>query len=660
MHSTRGSTRRLLLIYALITLVPVIALGVVLGRIDAQQSDRHGLSEAVATARTMSAAVIEPHLSWTDLRTSITPEQRHELSVSLHSLVSSGAALRARLRGADGSVLIDGSNPNAPPTAPQADDEVSEAMEGKTVSDLTHLNSDAADDGNRAAQRDLGPRAVEVYLPLAQPETNHRPVGVLEVYVPYSPIAAELASSRDHTLVALSLGLLGLWFVLGAISWSSTRRIRRIATDNEWLARHDEPSRLRNTVGFRELLDDRVDREEPTPFTVAVVELDGLAAINDTFGRELGTAFLCDAAERLTEALDPDVPVARIGTDQLVVAVGSPSLDDQAIDRVLRGVGHEVEIDGVPVSSDVTIGMASWPIDGSEPAGVVRAAELALHAAREARLPAVRFHGGLERFDPQRITLLSELRRAVANDELRLLYQPKIDLVSGAVHSVEALVRWQHPTRGLLTPDEFIPVVESTSLIWPLTVWVIDRALSQIGEWTDDGVPLSVAVNVSPRSLRDETLPEQVSRMLERRGVVPQRLEIEITETSVLGDPARAAAVLRRLHEGGVRISLDDFGQGATSLAYLGRLPLDEIKVDRAFVDAMTSSQEDRAIVRSVIELGHQLGLSVVGEGVETSGHLELLQQYGCDVAQGYLFSRPIEADELVAWIRNRQLVTPR
>ena len=653
MQSPRGGTSRLLFIYGLVTLLPVIGLGVVLGRIDTQESDSHGLSEAVAKARTMSAAAIEPDLAWTDLRLGLSSTERLEIGTAMHALLTSKVALRAHLRGADGSVVLDAAHPDAPPTGPQDDDEVGDAMSGATVRHLNHLNGDVVHSG-----RGMGPRAVEVYLPLVQPGAGHRPIGVFEVYVPYKPIADELSASRNRTLTALSLGLLGLWIILGAISWSSTRRIRQIAADNEWLARHDEPSGLPNLVGFRETLDDRAAVDDPAPFTVAVVELDSLRTIVDTFGGEVGNAFVRDAAGRLTEVLGPDHPVARIGSDQLAIAVATASLDDPMINTVLQTVGAEVEIGGVPVSSEVTVGVASWPIDGAEPAGVVRAAELAVHAAREARLPVVRFHGGLERFDPERITLLSELRRAVTNDELRLLYQPKIDLASGRVQSVEALIRWQHPTRGLLVPDEFIPVAESTSLIWPLTAWVIDQALFQIGEWTDDGMPLSVAVNVSPRSLRDDSLPDEVSRMLDRRGVMPERLEIEITETSVLADPGRAAAVLRRLHEGGVRISLDDFGQGATSLAYLGRLPLDEIKVDRAFVDAMTTSQEDRTIVRSVIELGHQLGLTVVGEGVETAEHLELLKQYGCDIAQGYLFSRPVEPDALIAWIRNRQLVT--
>jgi EAL domain-containing protein (putative c-di-GMP-specific phosphodiesterase class I)/GGDEF domain-containing protein len=652
-RSSSGSTRRLFLIYGLITLLPVIVLGVVLGRIDTQASDSHGLTEAVARARTMSASTVSPDLQWRNLAGGLTATERREIGTGMHSLLSSGVALRARLRAADGSVVLDAAHPDAPPTGPQDDDEVGEAMEGKTVRTLSHLNADEVED--HGGHGDLGPRAVEVYLPLVEPGAGHEPIGVFEVYVPYQPIADELAVSRHHTLTALGLGLLGLWFVLGLISWSSTRRIRRNAADNEWLARHDEATGLPNLVGFRELLDERAGADA-NPFTVAVVTLDGLSGISDTFGIDEATQFVCDAAQRLSHGLDTDQQVARIGTQQLAIAVDGASLDDRTVGTVLAAVGADVEIDGVPVTSDVKVGMASWPIDGAEPAGVVRAAELAVHAAGEARMPVVRFHGGLERFDPERLTLLSEMRRAVSNDELRLLYQPKIDLVSGQVHSVEALIRWQHPTRGLLSPDDFIPVVESTSLIWPLTAWVIDQALFQIGEWTDDGMPLSVAVNVSPRSLRDETLPDKVSQMLERRGVMAERLEIEITETSVLADPARAAAVLRRLHEGGVRISLDDFGQGATSLAYLGRLPLDELKVDRAFVDAMTDSQEDRTIVRSVIELGHQLGLSVVGEGVETANHLELLQEYGCDVAQGYLFSRPVEPDALVRWIRDRQL----
>ena len=241
-----------------------------------------------------------------------------------------------------------------------------------------------------------------------------------------------------------------------------------------------------------------------------------------------------------------------------------------------------------------------------------------------------------------------ELARAIEQDELRLVYQPKINLGDDSFHSVEALVRWQHPDQGMLPPSVFIPFAEQSALIGPLTAWVLDHAVAKARAWADEGMPLRVAVNVSAENLRDLRFPEQVARVLARHDVPAGLLELELTETAIIADPERVARTVRRLRELGVAVALDDFGQGSTSLAHLRNLPLTTLKIDKCFVDHLTAGGMDAAIVSAMIGLGHQLGLEVVAEGVETAEQRSALRDWGCDVAQGYYFDRPL-AHDLIA-----------
>lgn len=291
-----------------------------------------------------------------------------------------------------------------------------------------------------------------------------------------------------------------------------------------------------------------------------------------------------------------------------------------------------------------------WPSDADEPDDLLRRSDLALDSAKVARGGIVRYHPAGGEFDPQRLSLISELRRAIGLGELVLHYQPKIDVPTGRITAFEALVRWNHPVRGFIPPNDFIPIAESTGLIGPLTQWVVDAALAQLAEWSEALPELSMAVNISARNLRDD-LPGWVLNRLAAHRIESSRLVLEITETSIAADPIRAAVLLEELSAAGVKVSLDDFGQGYTSLGSLGRLPVSELKIDRGFVSAMQNSHEDRAIVASVIELGHQLGLTVVAEGVETVEVCEVLRALGCDTMQGFLFSPAVPAAEALSLV---------
>jgi EAL domain-containing protein (putative c-di-GMP-specific phosphodiesterase class I) len=311
-------------------------------------------------------------------------------------------------------------------------------------------------------------------------------------------------------------------------------------------------------------------------------------------------------------------------------------------------------IEGVTLSIEASIGLALAPQDGDDDGTVLRAADIAMHEAKVRKHGVVPYEPGLDVHTPSRLALLGDLRRALGSDELVLHYQPKVDLSSGRVRSAEALVRWQHPERGLLPPGEFIAAAEGTGLILPLTLHTIELAVAQARTWYDAGREIQVAVNLSPRCLLEVHLPEAVQEVLARHGLPPRLLRLEITESTIMTDPGRALGILTALQQSGVALSLDDFGTGYSSMSYLKRLPVDELKIDRSFVTDMLAAGSDSVLVRSSIDLGHNLGLVVVAEGVEDSQTMAALGVLGCDVVQGYHLARPMPAEALTRWLAAR------
>jgi EAL domain-containing protein (putative c-di-GMP-specific phosphodiesterase class I) len=318
--------------------------------------------------------------------------------------------------------------------------------------------------------------------------------------------------------------------------------------------------------------------------------------------------------------------------------------------KVVEALERPFEIDGVTIDIGASVGVARYPAHGEDVDTLLQRADVAMYLAKEAGSGWELYEARHDGHSRGRLALVGELRRALERNELELHYQPKVELAGGRLTGVEALMRWRHPVRGLVPPGEFIPLAEQTGLIRPLTRWALDEALGQIAAWRSQGLHLSVAVNLSARNLLDPDLPADVERTLVRRGLDASALELEITEGSLMSDPARAQEVLTRLRAIGIRLAIDDFGVGHSSLAYLGRLPVDDIKVDRSFVQGMADDPGDAAIVRSTIELGRSFGLGVVAEGVETPAAWKRLAEMGCDRAQGYLLSRPLPPAELPQW----------
>ncbi|HEX7444333.1 MAG TPA: GGDEF domain-containing phosphodiesterase, partial [Acidimicrobiales bacterium] len=315
--------------------------------------------------------------------------------------------------------------------------------------------------------------------------------------------------------------------------------------------------------------------------------------------------------------------------------------------RLREVIQQEVQISGLPLSIESSIGYVVSPEDGSEIGDLLQKADVAMYVAKRERSGVVRYLETQNHYDSGNLALVSDLRHAIAEDQLVLHYQPKIDAATGAVVGVEALVRWQHPTHGLLFPDRFIPLVEQTDLIDELTEWVVGRALRDLIRFSDTSPELTMAVNVSARNLGRSGFARQMLDALESGGVAAHRLTVEVTETALMTDPLRAASVLGEMSDAGVRVSVDDFGSGQTSLVMLADLPIAELKIDRGFVFDIVRNPAHAAIVRSIVELGHNLGLTVVAEGVETADVQVVVAATGCDLIQGYYFARPMPADQL-------------
>ena len=649
---TSGS--RLFATYAVASLVPVVALGVVLAADYRGEAHQRALAQGRAAAQLIAQTAISPRLDSRELSEGLTAAEVAGLQKATDIAFFKGDIVNLRLRDRAGAVVFatDGKTGPAPT---QVDNDIVRAAHGQVVSKLTRLNADAGDVGYQ------GPEVIEVYGPV-KPDTTGQLVGVLEVYLPYAPIAASLKAGLHRLYVTLGVGLMALYLLLGGISWSVNRMLRRQARTNAHLALHDVLTGLPNRALFhdRATVALQAAARDRGGFALVLVDLDRFKEVNDTLGHHNGDALLRLVGDRLVAALRGIDTVARLGGDEFGLVL--PGSADEAaavaaLERVRKAVGADVELEGLPLNIEASIGVAFYPAHGDDVDVLLQRADVAMYVAKEGTLGTVVYDTEHDHYNPRRLALVGELRRALDRDELVLHYQPKTELATGAVNSVEALVRWRHPSRGLLYPDEFIPVAEQTGLIGPLTEWVLRAAVSQVVAWDDLAPDLGMAVNLSARSLHDPDLPDLVLGVLSEYGVPASRLLLEITETALVTDATRAAVVLARLADAGVRLSLDDFGRGYTSLAYLRRLPVTELKIDKTFVMEMDRSSEDAAIVRSVVELGHNLGLLVTAEGVENASVLSSLTDFGCDTGQGFFLSRPLDADALGDWLRNHAQV---
>ncbi|MEO5656241.1 MAG: EAL domain-containing protein [Nitrospiria bacterium] len=460
----------------------------------------------------------------------------------------------------------------------------------------------------------------------------------------------------------------------GAIRWIRDRafpikdasgavyRIAGIAQDITDRKQHEETVRhlayydALTGLPNRTLLHDRLQqavllgRRSGNPVALLLMDLNRFKEVNDTLGHHKGDLLLQQVGMRLHDLIRESDTVGRLGGDEFAVLLQGTGAADHAMgvaDKLLKTLEAPFVVDGLTLEVGASIGIALWPRHADDVNQLMQRADVAMYTAKQTGVGAIVYSADQDTHSHRRLELAGELRHAIERGELTLHYQPKLSVATRRVIGVEALVRWRHPTRGLLSPDQFIPLAEQTGTITALTMWVLDAALRQAGMWRAAGLVFPVAVNLSARTLHSPTLSKEINGLFAASGMSPDGLGLEITESTIMVDPARAMDVLRHLSHMGVWLSIDDFGTGYSSLSYLKKLPVVEIKIDKSFVVQMDRDADDAVIVRSTIDLAHNLGLTVVAEGVENRATWDRLADWGCDAAQGYYLSRPVPADDL-------------
>lgn len=490
----------------------------------------------------------------------------------------------------------------------------------------------------------LWERARQAFMPILASELFSALLTMATVYV--------TARNGIFSLVLLAIALLVFQYLTGELLTSKQRseRLQRIVTT-------DELTGLANRERFRQAVEERIAAasQRQGSFTLMLLDLDRFKEINDTLGHHYGDVLLRDLGPRLVEVIGSGGLVARLGGDEfgILPALGTdrPEAIEREIARLIACIAEPFAVDELALEVGASIGVARYPQDGEDSHALLRCADIAMYAAKEAQSDYKLYAAEQNQHSVRRLSVLSDMRHALASDEIVVHFQPIVDLDDLRVTGAEGLVRWQHPEHGLIPPGAFVQTVEQTGLIGPLTRHVLERSIAECAAWRKSGRDLSVAVNLSVRNLLDRDLPREIERLLDSYGLPASALQLEITESMIMSDPDRAVATVTRLSALGVRMSVDDFGTGYSSLANLRQLPIDELKIDRSFVSPMLRNESDLIIVRSTINLGHDLGLRIIAEGVEDGATLQQLALLGCDLAQGYHLSRPIPAGEFGRWL---------
>ncbi len=629
--------------FTLLSLLCFIGLGLVLGSVLEAQIERRGLEAAETSteiaAQAVAGAVLEPY----DLRRGISDARMQQLDLELKADRGERTVQRAKIFDRRGRIVY-------------SDDrgEISQVHERREGGNSGFDSALAGKVASQVEDED-GRRLLEVYVPLRF--DSGLASGVVELYLPYAPVAAEIRHETRVTYAVLAGGLLVLFGLLFKIVASASKALSSQAKHSHEQARHDALTGLPNRTLLYEHGAVALGRFGQPRMGVLLIDLDRFKEVNDALGHDCGDQLLIEVAERMRREVRGQDMLARLGGDEFAVLLVENTGVEAArtvARRLLRALEHPFNVRGFAVQLDASIGIALHPEHGADVTELIQRADVAMYEAK-------RKHSGAELYDadsdphtPERLTLLGELRRAIDENELVLHYQPQISLSSGKLIGAEALVRWQHPERGLLGPGEFVPLAERTAVIRMLTLWVLDNALEQCRAWLDAGLDISVAVNLAGPNVSDGSMPGAIAELLEYWRVPPSRLELEISESTVMADARRAEDVLGRLDAMGIRLSLDDFGTGHSSLGYLRRLPLDRVKIDRSFVMNMDESENDATIVRSTIDLARNLGLETVAEGVETAAAEGTLAQLGCPVAQGFFIGRPMPSDAFARWLDER------
>jgi diguanylate cyclase (GGDEF)-like protein/PAS domain S-box-containing protein len=520
---------------------------------------------------------------------------------------------------------------------------------------------------NRAAQRLFGYRLAEAHgqsakMLMAEPYRSDF-ISHLNIYLRPGKHPVSVSGSRElwgqrkdgstfpMEFRASEMLLGGERRFVGILHDISEQRAQKEALEYQSL--HDPLTGLPNRTLFNDRLRQAIviGHRERKSLVLLIMDMDRFKEVNDTLGHQIGDLLLQQVALRLAATLRQSDTVARLGGDEFaVLPAGGTDLKggSRAAQKILQALEHPFVVDGRNIDVGASIGIAHWPEHGEEAETLMRHADVAMYAAKRAKRGYAVYAPQQDEHTAAHLALIGELRHAIGHDDLLLHFQPTISLESGRATGVEALVRWRHPKRGLLLPSEFIPAAEETELVQPLARWVLNKALCQLRSWIDTGLEIDLAVNLSAWNLHDPDFPDMTADLLKTWGIEPARLKLEITESSIMQQSAMDTVT--RLSSLGVSLSIDDFGTGYSSLAYLKRLPVNEIKIDKSFITAMMADNTSVSIVRSIIELGHNMGLKVVAEGVENPEPWDTLLTLGCDLAQGNYLCPPIPAADLTRW----------
>lgn len=419
----------------------------------------------------------------------------------------------------------------------------------------------------------------------------------------------------------------------------------------------DMPNRKLFNNQLQQLISTSINSQNK--FVLILSDLDRFKEINDTLGHHIGDVVLQKVAERLSETLRNNDMVARLGGDEFGILLANTNIEQATITvkKVLNAFEQAFDIEGHDLDIALSMGLVEYPLHGDDINILLQRADVAMYSAKSKHAGFCVYEPSEDSHAVSRLALAAELRQAISNEKLRLFYQPKIDLLTGQIYGAEALLRWEHPERGFISPDDFIPLAEHTGLIQAITCFVLDSAARQCGAWNVLGHKLMISVNVSMSCIHDARLPAKLNEIILTNKIAPDQITLELTENIFIKDPIRSKKILNNISQMGIGISIDDFGTGYSSLAYLKQLPVSEIKIDRSFVMEMLEDENDEVIVRATIDLAHNLGIKVIAEGVESLEVAKRLKALNCDAAQGFYLGRPMEVDDFVEYLENSGIV---
>ena len=628
----REQAPRLVLRFALFTALGLAVAAAVIVAVVRQAYAVQGEQRAISRARLTTELVLQGQLRASDVDGPVSASRRYRLDRLFSRQVLTGGTLSAVLYSRRGVATYSTGRKSGTRSA-EVRALVREALRGKVIARIDRGGSGSG-------------RVLSTYVPVVVGPQGTR--GVVAFEQDYAPIAAATRHSSLVIAGVLEALLLGLFLILMPALARASARIRAQVDALDRLATHDELTGLANRAGFRRALE-QLAADANARATVMLVDLESFHEINDTLGPERGDTLLVKVGARL-RSLGGIVLVARLGEDEFGLLL--PNADDQEIACVAQSIRQAftepINVGGQRIAVETSIGCAQLPRHGSEEAVLLRRAGVALSIAKETRVGVGIYDPDHDASDVSRLTLTAELREALREGQLTVHYQPQADLATRAIRGAEALVRWQHPRRGLLAASEFIPAAEQTGLIGEIGRFVLDSAARQWQEWKALGITLDIAVNLAAVDLLDPQLPDEIEALIAQHELPPEYLVLEITERTLLRDEHRTKQVLQDLYRIGARLAIDDYGTGYSSLAYLRNLRAQQVKLDRTFISGIPGDPANEAIVRSTIKLAHTLGATVVAEGIETPEQWHHLANLGCDIAQGYLIGEPLPAGELV------------